>query len=143
MLLVLAAAALLITGPVRADRAIREADFEHIGTGVSGWRRPDLDGVRYREANATFQLYLPSDGTPVTLPLRRAPNAPDPLLVTAHVGKQSVARVLLTGDAWLDVPIQLQKANRRFELVDFAVSGADSSTVSPLVLVGKTTVRSR
>lgn len=143
MLLVLAAAALLITGPVRADRAIREADFEHIGTGVSGWRRPDLDGVRYREANATFQLYLPSDGTPVTLPLRRAPNAPDPLLVAAHVGRQSVARVLLTGDAWLDVPIQLQKANRRFELVDFAVSGADSSTVSPLVLVGKTTVRSR
>ncbi len=142
MLVVIAAAAVLITGPVRAELAIRDAGFEYIGTGVSGWR-PELDGVRYREANATFQLYLPSDGTPVTLPLRRAPDAPDPLLITAHVGRQSVAQLRLTGNAWLDVPIQLPKTSRKFELVDFAVTGADSSAASPLVLVGKTVVRPR
>ena len=109
---------------------------------MSGWR-PELDGVRYREANATFQLYLPSDGTPVTLPLRRAPYAPDPLLITPASAGSLSTQVRLTGNAWLDVPIQLQKANRRFELVEFTATGADSSAASPFVLVGKTVVRSR
>jgi len=140
-LLVLVAVAVLITGPVRADRAIRDADFEYVGAGVSGWRS-ELDGVRYREASATFQLYLPSDGTPVTLPLRRAPDAPDPLVITARVGKQSVAEVRLAGSVWLNVRIQLPKVNRRFELVNFTATGVDSSAPSPLVLVGKTVVRS-
>ena len=142
ILLVLAAAAVLITGPVRADRAIREAGFEYIGTGVSGWR-PELDGVRYREANATFQLYLPSDGTPVTLPLRRAPSAPDPLLITARVGRQSVAQVRLTGNAGWMFRFNCRRPTADSSWWNSPRPGRIRARPSPLVLVGKSVVRSR
>ena len=138
----LCAVTMLVIGPVRADRAIRDEGFEYVGAGVSGWR-PELDGVRYREAGARFQLYLPSDGTAVTLPLRRAPNAADPLVVVPRVGRQRLDEVRLTGNAWLEVPIHLPTANRKFELVEFTVTGADASSTSTLVFVGKTVVRSR
>lgn len=140
-LLIALAVAVLITGAVRADLAIRNADFEYVGIGVSGWRA-ELGGVRYREAGPSFQLYLPSDGTQVTLPLRRAPSAPDPLLITARIGKQSVVEVRLTGNAWLDVPIQLPTVNRRFGLVEFTAAGVDSSSALPVVFVGKPLARS-
>lgn len=139
---VVGAALLLLTAPVRADRAIRNAGLEYLGAGVSGWR-PELDGVRYREAGPTFKLYLPADGTAVTLPMRRAPQAPDPLTIASRVGRYTLPEVRLSGDAWLDVPIQLPNANRRFELVEFSVTAVDPIAPTPLVFVGKTVVRSR
>ncbi len=77
----LAATLLLATAPFRAAYAIRQADFEHIAIGLSPWQ-PEIDGYRYRQAGPSFTLYLPADGRTVELPLRRAPGAPDPLVVT-------------------------------------------------------------
>jgi hypothetical protein len=142
-MLAIAALALIVSAPIRADRAIRDAGFEHVGAGLTGWR-PALDGVRYREAGATFKLYLPSDGTPVTLPLRRAPGAPDPLVVTLRFGGRQLDRVSLAGDAWLNLAIQLPNAHRRFALAEFSAAASDNGPTSgPLVLVGKSEVRSR
>jgi O-antigen ligase len=143
-LLAVAAVALLVSAPIRADRAIRDAGFEYVGAGVTGWR-PELDGVRYREAGSAFELYLPADGTAVTLPLRRAPGAPDPLVVTLRVGGRQLDQVSLRGDTWINLAVQLPNGNRRFALVEFSAAGSDSTPItgSPLVFVGKTDVRSR
>ena len=138
----LAAVALIVTAPLRAGRAIRDMEFEDVPKGLSGWRAV-LDGVRYRGAGATFELYVPSDGTAVTLPLRRGPGAPDPLVMALRIGGQQVSQFQVPG-YWQPIFIQLPKANRRFQLVEFVVLGAESSPGSaPLVLVGKMEVKSR
>lgn len=142
LLVAVAAVALIVTAPLRAGRAIREMEFEEVPTGLSGWRAV-LDGVRYRGAGATFELYVPSDGTAVTLPMRRGPGAQDPLVMVMRIGGQQVSQFQVPG-YWQPIFIQLPKASRRYELVEFAVVGAQSSPESaPLVLVGKMEVKSR
>jgi O-antigen ligase len=142
MFLVLAAAVLLVTAPLRASRTIREMKFEDVPMGLSAWQA-DLDGVRYRGAGPIFQLYVPSDGTAVTLPLRRGPAAPNPLVMQMRINGQPVSEFPVPG-YWQPIFIQLPKVNRRFELVEFAVEGAQSSPAyPPLVLVGRMEVKSR
>jgi len=140
--LAIAAVALLITAPARAEREIRTADFEHVGVGLSVWR-PALDGVRYREAGANFALYLPADGRAVALPLRRAPGAPDPLVLTLSLNGRPLTDVRLSGDGWSSVPLELPNDHRQFELVRFAVAPATpAADGAPLVLMGKAESRS-
>jgi O-Antigen ligase len=142
MLLALAAVVLLVTAPLRASRTIREMQFEDVPMGLSTWQA-NLDGVRYRGAGAVFQLYVPSDGTAVTLPLRRGPAAPDPLVMVLRINGQQVSEFRVPG-YWQPIFIQLPKADRRFELVEFAVVGAESSpALRPVVLVGRMEVKSR
>src|SRR5262249_5227180 len=90
----------------------------------------------------TFKLYLPSDGRAVTLPLRRASSAPDPLLITLRARGRHLDDVTISGDSWSRVPVQLLGANLRFELVEFAVEGGAGDR-TPLVLVGKEEVHPR
>lgn len=132
--IVMAAAVLILTAPIRADWTIRQANFEYLGEGLSPYWEPALDGVRYREAGAHFALYLPADGTPVVLPLRRERGAPDPLVFSLHVGAISIGEVRISGEGWQNVPLQLPRQNRRFALVDFDAAGQLPGNV---VLVGK------
>jgi O-Antigen ligase len=142
LLVVLAAVALIVTAPLRAGRAIRDMEFEDVPKGLSGWRAV-LEGVRYRGAGATFELFVPSDGTMVTLPMRRGPGAPDPLVMTMRIGGQQVSEFQVPG-YWQPIYIQLPKASRPFQLVEFVALGAESSPESaPVVLVGRMEVKSR
>ena len=135
----LAAALVLVSGPFRAAQTIRSADFEHIGIALSQWQ-PAIDGFRYRLADDAFALYLPADGTAVAVPLRRAPGAPDPLVVTIRLDGQTIDEPVVSGVAWQEIRLQLPDTNRRFARVDFAVRSrapGDGPLPSPALYVGK------
>ncbi|HKW01827.1 MAG TPA: O-antigen ligase family protein [Vicinamibacterales bacterium] len=141
-LLILVAVVILVTAPLRAGRAVREIHFEDVPVGLSAWQG-EVDGVRYRGAGPTFQLYVPSDGTAVTLPMRRGPGSPSPLQMVMRINGQQVSAFEVPG-YWQPIFIQLPKTAHRFELVEFAVAGAESRPAfPPLVLVGKMEVKSR
>lgn len=136
----LGAALLLTSGPFRSAQAIRQAELEHIGIGLSPWQ-PEIDGIRYRLAGRSFAVYLPADGTSVDLPLRRAPGAPDPLVVTISSGGRRLYEPLLSGEAWQQIRVTLPRTNRRFARVDFEIRPARSSDApvpTPALYVGKT-----
>ena len=136
----LGAALLVTTAPLRAAHALRNVDLEHLGIGVSHWQ-PEIDGIRYRLADRSFVLYLPADGASVDLPLRRAPGAPDPLIIAISADGNKLYEPLLSGETWQRIRVQLPRTNRRFARVDFEVRPAqsgDGSVPSPAVYVGKT-----
>jgi O-antigen ligase len=134
---VVAAALLLVTAPFRAAHAIRQADFDHIAVGLSHWQ-PEIDGHRYRQAGAAFALYLPADGRSVELPLRRAPEAPDPLVVTISDRGSKIYEPLISGDTWQLIRLQLPKSSRRFARVEFAVKSVGAGALpTPVLYVGK------
>jgi O-antigen ligase len=135
----LGAALLLATGPFRSAQTIRQADLEHIAIGLSQWQ-PEIDGIRYRLAGRSFALYLPADGTSVDLPLRRAPGAPDPLVVAISAGGRKLYEPFVSGETWQPVRVQLPRTNRRFARVDVEVRSArspDGPLPSPALYVGK------
>jgi O-Antigen ligase len=133
--LAIAAAIVLLTAPVRAAHALRQAELEHVALGLSHWQ-PEIDGVRYRIAGSSFELYLPGDGTAVDLPLRRSPVASDPLAVAIRVNGQKLYEPLVSGDAWQQIRLQLPKTNRRFVLVQFEVSPSQPDG-TPVLFVGR------
>ncbi|HEY7475075.1 MAG TPA: O-antigen ligase family protein [Vicinamibacterales bacterium] len=135
----LGAVLLLATGPFRSAQTIRQADLEHLGIGLSKWQ-PELDGIRYRLAGRSFAVYLPADGTSVDLPLRRAPGAPDPLIVTISAGGRTLYEPFVSGETWQQIRVQLPRTNRRFARVDVEVRSAQSPggpLPSPALYVGK------
>lgn len=135
--LALAAVLVIFTAPFRAAYSIRQADLEYVGIGLSGWQ-PDIDGVRYRRAGRSFALFLPADGTAVDLPLRRAPDAPDPLVVAISVGERKLYEPVVSGDSWQLIRLRLPKTNRRFARVEFAVRPLDRRALRvPVLFVGK------
>jgi hypothetical protein len=137
----LAAALLIVTGPFRAAEAIRAAHLEHVAVGLSSWQA-ELDGVRYRIASKSFALYLPEDGSTVTLPVRRAPRAPDHLMLTASVDGRRLYEVVVSGDAWQNIRLQLPKGRRRFARTDFEIKSISAGTVeTPALYVGKAVQR--
>jgi O-antigen ligase len=89
-------AVLFLTVPFRA-MAIRNAAYlEHRGVGVSIWHHDDTQ--RYREAGAAFSLYLPSGGDPTILPIRRAADAFDPIVIDVGVGGRHLTTITIEGD---------------------------------------------
>jgi hypothetical protein len=121
---------------------IRNSDYlEHLGFGLSSlWQHDDKQ--RYREAGASFAIYLPATGRPVDVPMRRAPGAPDPLLVDVWIGGRLIETVSVGSDAWQTVSLLLPTGPRQFDLVEFAVRPAtDSSSSKVLLRVGRDTAR--
>jgi O-antigen ligase len=126
-------ASVLVSIAPRAYDARNAVYLEHRGFGLSAlWLHDDQQ--RYREAGAFFAIYLPATGRPVDVPVRRAPGAPDPLLVDVRIGGRIIETVAVGSDAWQTVSIQLPVGPRQFELVEFAVRAAMAST-SPQVLL--------
>jgi hypothetical protein len=134
-------ASVLVSIVPRAYYARNTVFLEHMGFGLSKlWRHDDQQ--RYREAGALFDIYLPATGRPVEVPIRRAPDAPDSLLVDVRIGGRLVDTVSVGGDAWQTVLIQLPLGPRQFELVDFAVrSPAGSASSKVLLRVGRDRAR--
>jgi hypothetical protein len=135
-LALLAAVLLVAAAPFRAAHAVRQADMENVGIGLSQWQ-PEIDGVRYRRAGPSFGLYLPSDGASVELPLRRAPNSPDPLIVTISVDGRTLYEPMVSGDAWQQIRLQLPRANRRYARTDFEVKSVRPGAGAIALFVGR------
>jgi O-antigen ligase len=133
--------ALLVSIAPRAQ-ALRDAgDFEHLGFGLSLWQHDDAQ--RYREAGTEFQIFLPAGDRPVAVPVRRAPGAPEILVVEVRIRGQLVNSVLVGGDSWTTIVVMVPPKSRRFELVDFLVRPQATSSGVPAVLlrVGKAVAR--
>ena len=135
-------AGVLVSVPLRARALLNVVDLEHRGIGVSSLWQHD-DEQRYREAGAAFALYLPANGRPVEVPMRRAPGAPEPLLVDVKIGGRLVDTISVGGDEWQTALIQMPDGPRRFQLVDFAVRPPTPGTRLPEVLlrVGRDAIR--
>jgi hypothetical protein len=131
----------LLSVPLRARALRNAAQLEHIGAGLSMWQHDDLQ--RYREAGTLFGIFLQAGDRPVAVPIRRAPGAPDPLVVDVKVQGQLIDSVLVGGDAWQTILVPVPKRSRQFELVDFSVRPQAPNQAVPTVLVrvGRTSVR--
>ena len=93
------AAALLISVPFRSAAAIRGAEFENIGYGVSLWQT-DPDGVKYRIAASAGTIYVAADESTTDIPLR-ASGPPDSMgIVTVTVAGRMGDRIRVTGGGW-------------------------------------------
>jgi hypothetical protein len=91
------AAGVLVSAAPRAVALRNAADLEHRGVGLSSpWQHDDAQ--RYREAGTSFALFLPASGRLVEVPMRRAPGAPDPLLVEIRIHGRLVDTIAVTGD---------------------------------------------
>ena len=133
--------AVIVSVPFRARAEIGSLDLEHVGVGLSSWRRDDA--VPYREAGQRFAIYLPADGSVVKLPVRRAPHAPQPLRLSISARGTLLNEVGAFGDSWQEITIVLRPEGRRFELVHFVVTAPDSAPAADGVWlhVGRTTPR--
>jgi hypothetical protein len=134
-------AGVLASVPLRARALLNVADLEHRGFGVSSLWQHD-DEQRYRQAGASFALYLPATGRPVAVPFRRAPGAPDLLLVDVTIGGRIVDTISVTGETWQTALIQMPAGPRQFQLVDFAVKSKSGTNLPAVLLrVGRDAVR--
>jgi O-antigen ligase len=134
-------AGVLLSVPLRAKALRDAADLEHRGFGVSSLWQHD-DDQRYRTAGSEFALYLPATGRPVEVPLRRAPGAPDPLVVDVRIAGRLADTTSVGGDAWQTLSIRLPAGPRRFELVDFFVRTAEGAATGEILLrVGRDAAR--
>ena len=94
----LAAAAILISTPIRATGAIDDADLDHLGYGLSLWQMAD-DGQRYRIATGTATIFIPSDAAIVKVPLRSSSGATRHP-VSIRLRGRLVDRLAIDGTAW-------------------------------------------
>src|SRR5262249_44848373 len=118
-LVIAACVVVAISVPFRASALRAQADLEYQGVGLSSC--PATGDARFREAGATFAMYLPTD-RPSIVPLRRAGNSPDPLSIQVKVAGEVIATVTLSGVDWHAVTLQPPDRGRWFERVDFAAT---------------------
>jgi O-antigen ligase len=134
-------AAVLISVPARAAAHRNNANLEYRGLGVSMWHHDDTQ--RYRNAGGRFSLFLTATDRPIELPLRRAPGAPDPLMVAIEIDGKTVNRIAIEGDEWRTVQVIVPRGPSQFKQVDFVVDAPSASgrALPVLLRVGKETAR--
>ena len=123
----------LASVPLRAWTLRNAAELEHIGLGLSLWQHDDEQ--RYREAGAWFAIYLPATDGPVVVPMRRAPGAPELIVIDAKIRGHIVSTITLRGNAWQAPVIHVSHKWRRFELAEFVVRPLPSGDQASGVLV--------
>ena len=98
-LAVAASALLLVSTPVRAVAAVRNADLDHLGYGLSQWQ-PEEDGQRYRIANGTATIFIPGDAAVVRVPLRTSGDSTTAVPVSVRLHGSLVDRLQIRGASW-------------------------------------------
>ena len=121
-------ALIIVSVPFRAVGVRDQAELEHRGFDLSGWRHDDEQ--RYREGASRFSIFLPTADRPNVVPLRRAPGQTGPLSVEFRCRGRVVATASLTNDAWQAIAIDLPTSARRFEQIDVVVLPAESGTAA-------------
>jgi O-antigen ligase len=111
-----------MTLPLRLRAAAREANFEHVGIGVSAWHLSP-DGIRYREASGRASFFVPA--TPYKFSVSLRGDAETPLEVSVD-GRIANVRVLTPG-RWIDivVPARTAPGVARFRRMDLRTVGDD------------------
>lgn len=138
--LALATLVVALTAVPRAIAVRDQADLEHLGRGLSQWQHDD--DQRYRTADPDFVLFLPALGEPVTVPVRRAPGAPEFLRLEWQGEHGHTDTVMLAGDGWQDVRVLLAAGRRRYVAVRFTLRLPDGApATAPLLRVGRDLVR--
>jgi O-antigen ligase len=127
---------LIATVPLRARRQIAESNLEHVGIGLSSWRRTP-DNRQYRILSGrTAAVFVPGDAGGVTLPLRAAGRSS--LEVELSLDGRLANVVNVRSDDWTTVVVVVppRDAGRRFRRVDLSVRG-DVPPKGDVLLVGK------
>ena len=94
-----AVTALLISVPFRGAAAVRGADLENIGYGVSLWQTAP-DGVKYRVASSAGTIYVAGDRASADIPLRTSGPSDSVSMVTLTVAGRMSDRIPVTGGGW-------------------------------------------
>ena len=129
------ALAVLLSVPPRAVAAVRNADLEHVGYGVSGWQTAP-DGMRYRIASAQGTIYVPADARLIEIPLRAARSVQPVPTVSIFLDGRLIDRVLVRADAWTPYRLVLPlNSSSKYRAITFAGSTADVS-----LQIGKTII---
>ncbi len=103
------------TLPLRLSAAVKDADLDHLGIGVSQWRMSP-DGIRCREAVGTATLYVP----PGAFKLSINPRASSAVRLEVIVDGRVADVRLLEPNRWNDLVVAARtvQADARFRRMD-------------------------
>ena len=117
-------ALILASIPLRGVAALRSAELEHVGYGLSGWRVSD-EGIRYRTADRNATVFAPASAAIVEIPIRLSDAASEPVLVDITLDDRLIDRLHVTHE-WRHYRLRLPAAARsRFIPVTFRISRPD------------------
>jgi O-antigen ligase len=124
-----------ISVPVRFVQQRADFDLNHRGVGLSPWQDA-IDGVRYRLAQATSSVFVPSDARLIVVPLRAAASRPE-LRVQMLLDGRPADIVTVSPERWQLLRIQIPQERRapRFHRLELKVDGAPADT--DLLMIGK------
>jgi hypothetical protein len=116
------AVAVGISIPIRAAQERGESNLEHRGIGLSNWH-DEIEGTRYRRAKAVSSVFIPSDTSAVTIPLRVIQPAEE-LRVELWLDGRPADVVRVRANAWLNLQLLIppRSGAPRFRRLEFRVT---------------------
>jgi len=131
--------ATIVSVPVRFVQQRADFNLEHRGVGVSPWQNA-IDGVRYRLAQSTSSVFIPSDARVIVVPLR-ATSAHHELRVRMSLDGRPADVVTVFNDRWQSLRIQVPQERRapRFRRLELRVDGIAAS--DDVLMIGKVEAR--
>jgi hypothetical protein len=124
-----ACAILVISTPVRARAAVRNADLDHLGYGLSLWQTSE-DGQRYRVAAGVATIFVPGDAAVVRVPLRTSGDATTAIPVSVRFHGSLVDRVQIRGGSWTWYRFTVPERERsRFVPLELELEGTHAETL--------------
>lgn len=128
--------AIAVSVPFRVTSQRADFNLEHRGIGLSAWQAA-LDGVRFRVGGHSSTVFMPTDATVVTVPLRAA-NAHETVNVSLYLDERPADVVSVPGDRWTRVPLLMPQSTSgaKFRRLDLRIEGEVAATPHVL-LVGK------
>jgi O-antigen ligase len=124
----IAAMCLIISLPPRSATARAEADFEHLGIGLSVWQT-SADNVRYRSAVNSATLFVPGEKG---FRFRVRTLSPAPERLELRLGDRVVDVVLLAPNQWNDVamPPRSDTSDTRYTTLHLRIVADPSQAVT-------------
>ena len=131
--------ATIVSVPVRFVQQRADFNLEHRGVGLSPWQSA-IDGVRYRLAQPTSSVFIPSDARVIVVPVRAA-SAHSELRVRMSLDGRPADVVTVFSDRWLSLRLQVPQDRRapRFRRLELRVDGVTTS--DDVLMIGKVEAR--
>ncbi len=131
--------ATLVSIPVRFVQQRADFDLEHRGVGLSQWQDA-IDGVRYRLAQPTSSIFVPTEARLIVVPLRARSGGPD-LRVRVTLDGRPADVVTVASDRWQSLRLQVHPDRRapRFRRLELHVDGATAG--AEMLMIGKVEAR--
>jgi O-antigen ligase len=132
-------AATVLSIPVRFVQQRADVDLEHRGVGLSQWQAA-IDGVRYRLAQPTSSVFVPTEARMIVVPLRSRSTGPD-LRVRVTLDGRPADIVTVPSDRWQPLRLQVQQDRRapRFRRLELQVE--DAAAGDEVLMIGKVEAR--